>query len=85
MGGLLGEEASGEGLLHVRRDENAAEAVFGARAAMDADTGTTGDLLEDGEQALELWGLGYCEFVDESRDDMVGVLEGVADVVEAFG
>lgn len=84
MGGLLGEETGGEGLLHVGRDENAAEAVFGARATMDADAGTSRDLLEDGEQALELGGLGDGDAIDERRYEMVGILEGIADVVEAF-
>ena len=48
VSGLLGEEAGGEGLLHVRGDENAAEAVFGFGTTMDANTATSGDLLKNG-------------------------------------
>ena len=48
MGGLLGEEAGGEGLFHVRGDENAAEAVFGFGATMDANAAASGYLVEDG-------------------------------------
>ena len=48
VGGLLGEETGGEGLLHVGRDENAAEAVFGFGATMDTNAAATGDLAKDG-------------------------------------
>ena len=85
MGGLLGEEASSEGLLHVGRDENAAEAVFGFGATMDTNTAASGDLTEDRKQALELGRLCYSDAVDERRDEVVGILESIADVMAAFG
>ena len=85
MCGLLGEEAGSEFLLHVRRDENATEAVFRFGASMDADAGSSGDLTEDGQQAFELGRLCDCDAVDERGDEVVGVFEGVADVVFAFG
>ena len=84
VSGLLGEETGSEGLLHVRRDENAAETVFGFGATMDTNATASGDLLENGQQTLELWRLCYGYFVDESRNKVVGILESIADVVAAF-
>ena len=117
MGGLLGEKTGGEGLFHVGRDENAAEAVFivagmtlvhelklslakGTRISSALPTanttlvyvgdpnksysGTSGNLLEDGQQAFELGAHRYLDAVDERRDEVVGILQGIADVVEAF-
>ena len=68
VGGLLGEETSGEGLLHVRGDENTAEAVFGFGATMDTNATASRDLLENGQQALELGRLRDGDAVDERRD-----------------
>ena len=68
MGGLLGEETGGEVLLHVRRDENAAEAVFRLGATMDTNATASGNLAQDGKQALELWGLRDGDAVDERGD-----------------
>ena len=48
VSGLFSEPTGGEGLLHVGGDEDAAFAMLGARAAVEADTGTSGDLDEDG-------------------------------------
>ena len=84
LGGLLGEETSGEVLLHIGRDENAAEAVFGFGAKMDTNTTASRNLTEDGKQALELGAHRYLDAVDESRDEVVGILQSVTDVVFTF-
>ena len=65
-------------------DEDAAFAVFGSGATMDAYAGASGDLLEDGQEALELGAHRYLDFVDECRDEAVGVFEGGADRMQAF-
>ena len=54
FGGLLGEPASGEGLLHGGGDKDTAFGVLWYGAAVEADACTTGDLLEDGQGSLEL-------------------------------
>ena len=51
---------------------------------MESDTGTTGDLQEDGQGALETRGLRDLNFVDQGGNEVVGVFEGVADVVQTF-
>ncbi len=51
---------------------------------MESYAGTTGDLDEDGQQAFETRGLRDLHFVDECRDEVVGVFEGVADVVQTL-
>ena len=84
VGGLLGEETSGEGLLHVGRDENAAETVFGFGATMDTNAAASRNLTEDGQEPLELWGLRDGEFVHQGGHHIGGVLEGIADVVAAL-
>ena len=82
MGGLFGKEAGGEGGLGIGRDEDTAFGVFGYGTAVEADTGTTGDLQEDGQGALETRGLRDLNFVDQGGNEVVGVFEGVADVME---
>ena len=84
VGGLFGKEAGGEGGLGVGRDKDAAFGVFGAGTAVEADTGTTGDLQEDGQGALETRGLRDFNFVDQGGNEVVGVFEGVADIVQTL-
>ena len=79
MSGLFGKPTSGEGLLHVGGDKDTAFTVLGFRAAVEADAGASGYLDEDGQGALELGGLGDLHFVNECRDEVVGILERVAD------
>ena len=83
-GGLLGEEAGGEVLLHVGRDENAAEAVLRFGATMDTNATASGDLLKDWEQAFKLRTHRHLYLENQGRNEMVGILESVADVVAAF-
>ena len=84
VGGLLGEEAGSEALLHVGRNENAAEGMFWARATMDTNAAASGDLAKDGQEPLKLWGLRDGEFVHQGGHHMVGVLESIADVMETL-
>ena len=84
MGGLFGEPASGERLLHAGGDKDAAFGVFGAGAAVEADTGTTGDLQEDGQGALETRGLRDLNSVDQGGNEVVGVFESVADIMQTL-
>ena len=53
MSGLFSEPASGERLLHVGGDKDAAFTVLRLRAAVEADAGTSGYLDEDRQQAFE--------------------------------
>ena len=84
MSGLFPEPASGECLLHAGGDKDAAFAVFRLRAAVKSYAGTSGDLDEDRQRAFETRGLRDLHFVDECRDEVVGVFEGVADVVQTL-
>jgi hypothetical protein len=84
VGGLLGEEAGGEGLLVGGGDKDAAFGVFGLGAAVEADAGSAGDLAEDRQRALELRRVGDLYAIDESRDEVICVFEGVADIVQTF-
>ena len=85
LGGLLGKETGGEGLLHVGRDENAAEAVFGFSSTMDTNAAASRNLTEDGKQALELGAHRHLYFVNQGGDEIVSIFQRVADVVEALG
>ena len=58
--------------------------MFGEGAAVDTDAGAPGDLEEDRQRAAEARGEGDLYAVDERRDEIVGILEGVADKVPAF-
>ena len=84
FGGLLGEETGSERLFVFGRDEDAAFAVFGSGATVDAYAGASGDLLEDGQEALEAGRVRHGYPVDECRDEAVGVLQGGADRMQAF-
>ena len=84
MSGLLGEPAGGEGLLHGGGDEDTAFTVFREGAAVEAYAGSSGDLDEDRQGAFETRRVRDLHSVDECRDEVVGVFEGVADVVESF-
>ena len=59
--------------------------VFGACAAVDADAGATGDLVDGGEKPLEFRRHRDGDRIDQGEDEVVGVLEGVADEVQALG
>ena len=52
---------------------------------MDTDACATGDLVDGGQEAAELGGAGDGDRIDQREDEMVGVLEGVADEVQALG
>ena len=84
MGGLFGKEASGEGWLHIGGDEDTAFGVFGAGTAVEAYAGTTGDLQEDGQGALETRGLRDGDAIDKCGDKVVGVFECVADIMQTL-
>ena len=84
MSGLFCEPASGERLLHGGGDKDTAFTVLRLRAAVESYSGTSGDLGEDGQWAFETRGAGDLHSVDERRDEVVGVFEGVADVVETL-
>ena len=55
-----------------------------ARAAVEANAGTSRDLHQYGQGAFEFGRLRDLHLVDQSRDEVVGVFEGVADVVESL-
>ena len=84
FGGLLGEETGSERLFVFGRDEDAAFAVFGSGATVDAYAGASGDLLEDRQEALEAWRVRDGYPIDECRDEAVGVFECGADRMQAF-
>lgn len=80
VGGLLGAETGGEGCFVLRADKDAAAGVLGAGAAVDADAGAVGDLVDRGEKSAELGGTGDGDRINQGEDEVVGVLEGVADL-----
>ena len=41
-------------------------------------------MVEDGQKAVEAWGLGDSDAIDECGDEVVGVLEGIADEMESL-
>ena len=51
---------------------------------MESYAGTSGDLDEDGQQAFETRGLRDLNFVDQGGNEVVGVFEGVADIVQTL-
>ena len=84
MSGLLCEPTSGERLLHVGRDKDAAFRVCRFGASVEANAGAIGDLHQYGQGAFEFGRLRDLHLVNQSRDEVVGVFEGVADVVETL-
>ncbi len=84
FGGLLGEPTGGEGLLHAGGDEDTAFTVFREGAAVEAYAGTSGDLDEDRQGAVEFGRLGDGYSVDQGGNEVICVFEGVADVVQTF-
>ena len=51
---------------------------------MEADACSAGYLLEDGQGALETRGLRDLNFVDQGGNEIVGVFEGVADIMQTL-
>ena len=51
---------------------------------MESYAGTSGDLDEDRQRAFETRGLRDSDTIDKSRDEVVGVFEGVADIVQTL-
>jgi hypothetical protein len=51
---------------------------------MDSNPASSGDLAEDRQRALELRRVGDLYAIDESRDEVICVFEGVADIVQTF-
>ena len=58
--------------------------MFGFGAAVEAYAGTSGDLQEDGQGSLETRGLCDLNFVDQGGNEIVGVFEGVADIMQTL-
>ena len=81
---MFGKEAGGERLLHAGGDEDTAFGVFGFGTAVESYAGTTGDLQEDGQGALETRGLRDGDAIDKCGDKVVGVFEGVADIMQTL-
>ena len=81
---MLGKPAGGEGLLHAGGDKDTAFTVLRLRAAVESYAGTSGYLDEDRQQAFEFGRLCDLHFVDECRNEVVGVFERVADVVQTL-
>ena len=75
MGGLLGEEEGSEALLVGGRDEDAAFTMLGARAAVEADSGSSGYVTYLRHQFVPSWREGHLEGVLSGRDEEVGVLK----------
>ena len=84
FGGLFGKPTGGEGLLHGGGDEDTAFTVFREGAAVEADACTSGDLDEDRQGAFETRRVRDLHSIDECRDKVVGIFEGVADIVQTF-
>ena len=53
-------------------------------AAVEANAGAVGDLHQYGQGAFEFGRLRDLHLVDQSRDEVVGIFEGVTDVVETL-
>ncbi len=85
VGRLLGVETGGKRGLVGGGDQYAAAGVFGLGAAMNTNACAAGDLLEDGKEAVELGAFGDRHLIDQRGDEVVSVLEGVADEVQALG
>ena len=51
---------------------------------MEADAGAVGDLLQDGQEALEARRTCDGDFVNERRDEVVGILERVTNRRQVF-
>ena len=66
------------------RYEDAAFRVFGFGAAVKADAGSAGDLLEDGQGSLELGAVRDSDAIDECGDEAVSVLKCLTDMDEVF-
>ena len=58
--------------------------MFGFEASVETDAGASGYLAEDGQETFELGRLRDYDTVDESRNEEIGVLQGVADGIEPF-
>ena len=84
VSGLFCEPASGERLLHGGGDKDTAFAVLRLRAAVESYAGTSRDLDEDRQGTFETRGLRDLNFVDQGGNKVVGIFEGVADVVQTF-
>jgi hypothetical protein len=78
VGLLFGEEAGGEELLLGWRDEDTACGVLGASAAMDADSRTSRHVTYERHKTAEARGLRDAQTVNERRDNIIEVFEGVA-------
>ena len=76
---LFVQPACREVLLVRCTDQDTSFAVFRLRAAVEADAGTSGHLAEDRQEPLKLGRLCHLHVVDECRNEVVGVFEGVAD------
>ena len=61
-----------------RTDENAAFAVLGLRASMNPYPASSGHLVQNRQQALELGTLRHADAVDKCGDQVVGVLQSRA-------
>ena len=76
---LLAEEFGGQvGLDASVRDKDAALAVFGTGARMDADSRTSRHVTNERHKTAEARGLRDAQRVYERRDKKIEVLEGVA-------
>lgn len=79
MGLLLAEEFGGEVVLDASvRDEDATLAVLGAGAGMDADSRTLRHVTYERHKTAEARGLRDAQTVNERRDNIIEVFEGVA-------
>ena len=58
--------------------------MFGSAASVEADAGAVGHLLKERKETTELRRHSDDYFVDESRHEVVGILECVAEWFETF-
>ena len=66
-------------------DEDAAFAVFRLASSVYPYPCSSGDLVDGGEKPLEFRAHRDGDRIDQGEDEVVGVLEGVADEVQALG
>lgn len=81
---LLFKPNGGDFLFVLRGDENAAFGVLGSCAAVEADAGAVGDLLQDGQEALEARRTCDGDLVNECRNKVTGILERVTNRRQIF-
>ena len=74
----------GDGTFIVGSEKDTAFTVFGARAAMESDARSAGNLQQNGERTLEAGRDSHIDAVGERGDEIIGIFERATDGCEVF-